>query len=101
MVYSDGYSDNVFPSSYTRCLETMMDWTYGEETLTNFSKTADCQAKLAYALSKHRKYQSPFSKRAWRKKKLKREGGKADDISVVIAQVRMKTWWTKPTLDES
>ena len=85
MAYSDGYADNVFPSSYTRCLETFMDWTYGEETLTDFSKAADCQAKFAYGLSKQNKYMSPFSTRAWTIKQKKRRGGKQDDISIIIA----------------
>ena len=61
MAFSDGYADNVFPSQYRRCLEVLMNWTRWEETLTNFSMAADCQAKLAYVLSKKKRYVSPFS----------------------------------------
>ena len=59
MLYSDGYSDNVFPKSYTRCLEALMNW----ETrhIDDFSGAADCQAKFAYTLSKQTKYVSPFA----------------------------------------
>ena len=52
MVYSDGFGDNVYAEDMVHCfnIETVMDWESG--TLSNTSKAADCQARLAYLLGR-------------------------------------------------
>jgi len=60
MVYSDGYSDNVFGYDMHHCfnLEGVMDWESG--TLSNTSLAADCSARLAFVMGKTEGYESPF-----------------------------------------
>ena len=52
MVYSDGYSDNVYGEDMHHCfnLDGVMDWDSG--TLSNTSLAADCSARLAFVLGR-------------------------------------------------
>lgn len=58
MVYSDGYSDNVFSDKFKICLEKLID--PKSSLITNMSRAADCQARRAWILSKDRNYKSPW-----------------------------------------
>ena len=84
MVYSDGYSDNIFSTTFMKCLEKLVD----PETslINNFARAADCQARRAYIMGKKTDYMSPFAVGAQKSGRMNWRGGKHDDISVIIAQ---------------
>jgi hypothetical protein len=67
MVYTDGYSDNVFDKKFTVCLQKLIDPKTG--LITNMSRAADCQARRAYISSKDRNYVSPWQKNAMKHNK--------------------------------
>lgn len=95
LVFSDGFHDNVFDSGMHHCIE---EQTYGG-LVTSLSKAADCLSRKAYFLGKNLDFQSPWMKEfKWfvdTGKELVRPvpegykfiGGKADDITVTVAQV--------------
>jgi hypothetical protein len=83
MVYSDGYSDNIFSATFVKCIEKLVD----PETsfINNFARAADCQARRAYIMGKKTNYMSPFAVGAQASGRVGFNGGKADDISVIMA----------------
>lgn len=99
VVVSDGVIDNIDPIGYHPCIQKYQWWSaantgaggadYGLEDgdLVSHSAVADCIAKKAYFLGKDRNHYSPFARSAasYGKRYL---GGKHDDITVVVAQVR-------------
>ena len=58
--------------------------------ITNLSRAADCQARTAYTLGKNPKHNSPFAQGA-RAIGKRFDGGKHDDISVIVAQWHVDT----------
>ena len=86
MVYTDGYGDNVFTENFPDCISKYLN----KETkyLENVSRAADCQARKAYILGKKPNYKSPFAVGA-AKANLNFNGGKHDDISVIVAQFHL------------
>lgn len=86
VVYSDGVSDNVFPPEFHPCLDRASDEEDGF-ALASFSLAADCIARKAYFLGKDKTFDSPFAQGA-RESGKRYIGGKHDDITVVVAQVR-------------
>jgi protein phosphatase PTC7 len=87
VIYSDGVSDNLFPAEFHSCLDSAVD--DEDETLQSFSLAADCIARNAYFLGKDKTFDSPFAQGAraagWGNSY---RGGKHDDITVVVAQIR-------------
>jgi hypothetical protein len=85
MVYTDGYSDNVFEKKFTTCLQKLIDLKTG--FITNMARAADCQARRAYILSKDKNYKSPWQEAAMDHNKhgIEWSGGHVDDISVTVA----------------
>jgi hypothetical protein len=100
MLYSEGFSDNVFKTDFATCLEPYIN---SEGSLQNFSGAAVCSAVSAYELSKQKIYKSPFgvdAGKAGPKFKNLEFGGRQDDISVVIAQFHKdKTSRDRLTID--
>ena len=95
LVFSDGFSDNVFDSGMPHCIEEYLH----QGMVTSLSKAADCLARKAYFLSKNPEYQSVWKKEykyaADNNLELPKGvptnytfiGGKQDDITVTVAQV--------------
>jgi hypothetical protein len=98
VVYSDGVGDNMDPVEFHTCLDAYLkddddDDEAGDDDsddnlllFSSLSVVADCIARTAYELGKNKNFDSPFAKaaRAVGKRYI---GGKADDISVIVAQV--------------
>lgn len=98
VVYSDGVSDNLYPVEFHNCLSNAMD---EDHVLQSFSLAADCIARKAYFLGKDRTFDSPFAQGARKAGWGKYRGGKHDDITVVVAQIRDLSEYTDPYLKES
>ena len=98
VVYSDGVSDNLFPVEFHTCLTNAMD---EDHVLQSFGLAADCIARKAYFLGKDRTFDSPFSQGARKAGWARYRGGKHDDITVVVAQIRDLSEYTDPYLQES
>ena len=58
LMYSDGFSDNVYRSGYYQCLEEELE----NGIIKSLSKAADCLARKAYFLAKQLEYIPPFHK---------------------------------------
>jgi protein phosphatase PTC7 len=113
IVYSDGVSDNLYPHQYHTCIASYTtattNTTDDEDTdtdtnintnhhhhhhhhepsykIVSYSLIADCIARQAYFLGKDKTYDSPFAKGA-RESGKRYQGGKHDDITVTVAQIR-------------
>ena len=98
VVYSDGVSDNLFPTEFHACLDSAMD---KENSLQSFSLAADCIARKAYFLGKDKKFDSPFAQGARKAGWENYRGGKHDDITVVVAQISTMPTFEDPYLEES
>ena len=85
VVYSDGVSDNLFPKQFHSCLEKATD---DDNSLQSLSLAADCIARQAYFLGKDKTFDSPFAQGARQAGWGRYNGGKHDDITVVVAQIR-------------
>lgn len=97
VVYSDGVSDNVVPEQFHECLtsaaaKTTKSTSSGSKdddnmlVLDSYSWAADCIARTAYFLGKDETFDSPFAVGA-RLAGKRWQGGKHDDITVVVAQL--------------
>jgi len=87
VVYSDGVSDNLYPREFHPCIN---DYSTDDDELISLSLVADCIARSAYELGKKKDYLSPFAKEARKTKgRYNYIGGKHDDITVVVARVRL------------
>jgi hypothetical protein len=96
VVYSDGVGDNMDPLEFHTCLgaylkddDDSVEEDDDDDNLLSFSSlsvVADCIARTAYELGKNKNFDSPFAKAA-RAVGKRYVGGKADDISVIVAQV--------------
>jgi len=94
VVYSDGVSDNLYPREFHPCIEEYADTDNTDVDdgyeLVSLSLVADCIARTAYELGKRKDYLSPFAKEARKTKgRYHYIGGKHDDITVVVARVRL------------
>jgi hypothetical protein len=92
VVYSDGVSDNLFPHQFHACIDGGMDKDMEDNNsmmILSYSWIADCIARSAYELGKDKSFDSPFAQGAreagWG---MNFNGGKHDDITVVVAQIR-------------
>jgi len=97
IVYSDGVSDNLLPQEFHPCIN---DYADDEHELVSLSLVADCIARSAYELGKQRGYLSPFAKEARKAGRANYTGGKHDDITVVVARVRLDGNPAEQTLDD-
>lgn len=88
VVYSDGVCDNILPQQFHSCL----DYASKDGVLESPSLAADAIARKAYFLGKDEAFDSPFSKGAraagWGSSVT---GGKEDDITCIVAQIRTKS----------
>ncbi len=83
---SDGIFDNIFDEDILKCL-SYRNWDRGSIEDSDAEQAAICLAEKASLLSKDQEYDSPFAQHA--KKYNKNEpGGKVDDITVIVAQVK-------------
>lgn len=87
VVYSDGVSDNIFPAQFHSCLESATDED-APTVVASLSLAADCIARKAYFLGKDKTFDSPFAQGARQAGWGNYQGGKHDDITVVVAQIR-------------
>ena len=102
LVFTDGFHDNIYDSGMTPCIEEYLD----DGLVVSLSGAADCLARKAYFLGKNPNFMSPWMKEfKWyydNDAELKKEGkglvnqppagypfvgGKADDITITLAQV--------------
>jgi len=99
IVYSDGVSDNLYPREFHPCIN---DYTADDgEELISLSLVADCIARTAYELGKNKKYLSPFAREARKTEgRYMSIGGKHDDITVVVARVRLSANPAAELLDD-
>jgi len=75
---TDGLFDNVFDDDMKPCLI--------KENIEQPEKTATCIGEFASTKSKNKRYESPFAFGAKQAGKWYK-GGKADDITVIVAEV--------------
>jgi hypothetical protein len=83
MLYSNGFSYNLEVDKFKRCLKGALDKDSG--VITSISRVADCQVRSAYFRSFLPNKPSPYQKMA-EKAGIKHQGGKIDDVSVIVAQ---------------
>lgn len=76
---TDGLFDNVFDDDMKPCL-------IREENIEQPEKAATCIGEYAYTKSKDKRYESPFAVGAKQAGKWY-QGGKSDDITVIVAEV--------------
>ena len=93
MVVSDGVNDNMDPTGYHGCMRAYQ-WsspsaTWDEHNLVSHATVADCIACTAYFLGKDAAHDSPFARSA-RSYGKRYRGGKHDDITVTVAQIRLE-----------
>eukprot|EP00355_Strombidium_rassoulzadegani_P005052 CAMPEP_0168618786 /NCGR_PEP_ID=MMETSP0449_2-20121227/6255_1 /TAXON_ID=1082188 /ORGANISM="Strombidium rassoulzadegani, Strain ras09" /LENGTH=270 /DNA_ID=CAMNT_0008659679 /DNA_START=35 /DNA_END=847 /DNA_ORIENTATION=+ len=83
---SDGIFDNLFPSDILSCMNDFID----PKTLniTDLQGTSNCLSTLAEIKGYDPKYESPFAIEA-KAHGRKFRGGKSDDITVIVAQVKL------------
>jgi len=79
---SDGLFDNLYDEDVRVCLAPLVDRRYGD--VQDPTQAAVCIARKAQRLSRDPAYFSPFAKAAKEHGK-HHEGGKVDDITVVVA----------------
>lgn len=84
---TDGLFDNVYDEDLLTCLYPQLD--KNTKTLRNLEEAATCLADLAEKHGYDRTYFSPFAKEA-REHRRYYMGGKADDITVVVAQFKLR-----------
>ena len=85
MLYTDGFSDNVFEEDWDSCIADGINQFTGKPI--SLSEIADCQARKAY-INMEKPMSTPFSKESIAAKKPK-QFGNIDDISVTIALFQM------------
>ena len=106
VVYSDGVSDNLPPDLFPKCLQqntilvdddsnttsttttTTMNTANTTNAVVDLEGVADCIARTAYFLGKDQSFDSPFAQGAREAGWGDCMGGKHDDITVTIAQIR-------------
>ena len=88
---TDGLFDNLFDD---KIIELVEPFVRGKEEIESTKKVADVIAEEAFTKSMDPHYLSPFSKSA-REQFYDYNGGKSDDISVVVAQIILvnKQWF--------
>ena len=84
---SDGILDNMFDKDILECLKSSQDWTSDLILDQEAEKAAICLAERASKLSHDTSYDSPFAQHA-RQHNKNHPGGKVDDITVIVGQVR-------------
>jgi protein phosphatase PTC7 len=98
VVFTDGVSDNMNAKEFLLpCIENYLnedavgDNSKMDELLLSHSLVADCIARNAYVLGKHKTFDSPFAIGAREAGWGDYRGGKEDDITVTVAQVFVGT----------
>ncbi|KAL4465024.1 hypothetical protein ABPG72_010468 [Tetrahymena utriculariae] len=82
---TDGVFDNIDENQILNCIKPF--WEYNDN-ITDVNLLSEIIAKYAFKLSVDPVYNSPFAKRA-KKAYYNYRGGKSDDITVVVAQVKL------------
>jgi serine/threonine protein phosphatase PrpC len=85
---TDGVFDNLYDDMITK--ECVVPHLSKSNDLARIQDAALCISSLAEVMGYDEKYESPFCKNAVKDGKSKRKylGGKADDITVIVAQVK-------------
>jgi len=83
VVASDGVFDNLYIKDIKLCLQPQID---SNGFLSDLQEAANCLAEKSEKLGDDSTYFSPFAKNA-RDENIHFTGGKADDITVIVAQV--------------
>lgn len=84
LVYSDGFSDNVYNQGFIPCIEKQLV----NGLIQSYGTAADCLSRKAYFLGKNMYYKSPFAQGALKAGPQfagSAMGGKHDDITVTVA----------------
>ena len=82
---SDGIFDNLYDEDILYCINKNLDFKTFD--LKDLQRTADCLSFSAEVKGYDPNYDSPFSKEA-RAHGRKHKGGKPDDITVIVSQVK-------------
>ena len=85
---SDGLFDNLYDEDLHPCLLQKIGHSKARYTKEDPTAAAECLAKRAYQMSKDKSYFSPFAKGA-RESFHNYNGGKQDDITVFVAQIKL------------
>jgi protein phosphatase PTC7 len=86
VMYSDGFSDNVFPSQMLKVLAPFQSL----PEIPDLEVVAEMLVDKAKQQSEDRSFESPFSIAARKSNKLW-EGGKPDDITVIVGRVALSS----------
>ena len=90
---SDGLFDNVFEEDMLTCIYPHIS--DDQFNLKELSAVAQCLAEKAEQHGNDATYESPFSKSA-KEHGINFHGGKADDITVIVAQFKLNGIHQKP-----
>ncbi|KRX04094.1 Protein phosphatase 2C (PP2C)-like domain [Pseudocohnilembus persalinus] len=85
VVGTDGIFDNIDEKQILKCIQPFWE---SHDDIPDLDIVAEIISKYAYKLSLDPVYNSPFTKKA-RKAFLDFAGGKSDDITVCVAQVKL------------
>jgi len=83
---SDGIFDNLMEEDFHVCLTPALN--RSTKDIKNVQDTANCLSTLAEIKSYDPNYDSPFAQEA-RLHKRNFRGGKEDDITVIVAQIKV------------
>ncbi|EGR30717.1 t-cell activation protein phosphatase 2c, putative [Ichthyophthirius multifiliis] len=86
VIASDGVFDNLDMNQIKNIIENNGKKNMSSNQLNNL---ADKIAQSAFEFSINQNYNSPFSKKAWTNG-IRTYGGKSDDITVIVAQIKLK-----------
>ena len=91
---SDGVFDNLYDTDIiSQCIQPKINLVSGN--IDDIQDTATCISTLAEVTSYKKDFESPFTKSARRHNKTEEQiqekylGGKEDDITVIVAQVKL------------
>jgi len=78
--------DNLYVKNIKECIHPLME----KYHLSDAKQAADCLAKQSEKLGDDPSYYSPFAKSA-AEEGINYMGGKSDDITVIVAQIKSKS----------
>ncbi|CDW72780.1 serine threonine family 2c [Stylonychia lemnae] len=91
---TDGVFDNLFHDQIFQCLKPEINYSNPDHPINHFNMTdpqsaSNCIANTAEKFSYDKTWDSPFSKGARAAGRNRETGGKDDDITVIVAQIKL------------
>mmetsp|Transcript_13541 Transcript_13541/g.25516 ORF Transcript_13541/g.25516 Transcript_13541/m.25516 type:complete len:265 (+) Transcript_13541:1228-2022(+) len=87
VMYSDGFSDNVFPDQMLKILNPFLNL----PEIPELEIVAEMLVDKAKTQSENQTFDSPFARAAKKAGKFGWQGGKPDDITVIVAKVALSS----------